>query len=153
MNASSARRAVLGVLALVLVVAGVLQWRFNQKLRDELMATRGELAEAREESARLRQGRLNATTETQSGVDHTEVLKLRNRIAELGRELRQNTDVRNSAGTNKISGATEIQYKYPFLKTAVTNRVPHGQTLVVGGWTSPTGKRAFIFARPALQTT
>lgn len=49
--------------------------------------------------------------------------------------------------------ATEIQkeIKYPFLKAAVTNRVPYGQTLVVGGWASPTGKRAFVIATPALQ--
>src|SRR5687768_10026313 len=156
MNANSARRAVLAVLALVLVGGAILQWRSIHKLRGELMALRNELAQAREESAQLKQGRSNATAEAQSGVDHKELLRLRNRIAELGRELRQNTaDVRKSAGTNKTYAATENekQYKFPFLKTAVTNRVPHGQTLVVGGWTSPTGKRAFVIATPALQTT
>ena len=119
------------------------------------MALRNELAQTREESAQLKQAGSNTTAEAQSSVDQRELLRLRNRIAELGRELLQNTtDVRKSAGTNKTYGATEIQkeIKYPFLKTAVTNRVPYGQTLVVGGWTSPTGKRAFVIATPALQT-
>ena len=156
MNASSARRAVLSILALVLICVGVLQWRHNQKLRGELRWTTSELAQARKENAELKQQRSNITEKTaQSGVGDSEVLRLRNRIAELGRELRQKTtDVRKSAGTNKTYGATEIEegVKYPFLKTAVTNRVPYGQTLVVGGWTSPTGKRAFVIATPALQT-
>src|SRR5687767_6798709 len=156
MNASSARRAVLSILALVLICMGVLQWRHNHRLRGELRQTTSELAQARKENAELKQQRSNMTDKTaHSGVDHSEVLRLRNRIAELGRELRQNTtDVRKSAGTKKTDGATEIEkeIKYPFLKTAVTNRVPYGQTLVVGGWTSPTGQRAFVIATPALQT-
>src|SRR5687767_7185383 len=141
MKRSSANRAGIAVVILVLAGGAILQWRYNQRLRGELMALRNELAQAREESAELKQGRSNTTAESQSGVDHRELLRLRNRIAELGRELRQNTtDVRKSAGTNQTYGATEIEkeIKYPFLKTAVTNRVPFGQTLVVGGWTSPT---------------
>ncbi len=154
MNASSVRHALVGVLALVLLAISIWQWRCNLKLRTELMSTASELAQARDENALSKQQqRPSLTDATQSGMDHTELLRLRNRIAELGRELRQNTtDVRKSAGTNKIYGATETekQYKFPFLKTAVTNRVPNGQTLVVGGWTSPTGKRAFVFATPLL---
>jgi len=153
MKRSSASRAGIAVVILVLAGGAILQWRYNQRLRGELIASRNELAQARQESAQLNQGRSNTTAEAQSSVDNRELLRLRNRIAEMGRQLGyQTADVQKSAGTNKTYGATQTQkqYKYPFLKTAVTNRVPNGQTLVVGGWTSATGKRGFIFATPLL---
>ena len=155
MKQSSASRAGIAAAILVLAGGGILQWRYTHKLRGELVALRNELAQAREESAQLKQGQTTTQVEARP-VDHGELLRLRNRIAELGRELRRNTtDVRHSQAQTKTTGATESesQITYPFLKTAVTNRVPYGQTLVVGGWTSPTGKRAFVFATPALQTT
>src|SRR5688572_14704668 len=155
MKRSSASRAGIAVVILVLAGGVIFQWRYNHKLRGELMALRNELAQTREESAQFKQIGSNTAAEAQSNVDQRELLRLRNRIAELGRELRQNTtNARKSAGTNKTYGTTEIQKEttYPFLKTAVTSRVPHGQTLVVGGWTSPTGKRAFVIATPVLQT-
>jgi len=154
MKRSSVSRAGIAVVILVLAGGAILQWRHNQKLHGELMALRSELAQAREESAQLKEGRSTTTAEA-SGVDPRELLRLRNRIAELGREVRQNSNgVRKIDGTKSKSGTNEVvkTAEYPFLKTAVTNRVPFGQTLIVGGWTSPTGKRAFVIATPALPT-
>src|SRR4051812_3840280 len=100
MKRSSASRAGIAVAILVLAGGAILQWRHSHKLRGELMVLRNELAQAREESAQLQQGRSSTAAEAQSSVDRRELLRLRNRIAELGRELRQNTtDVRKSAGT------------------------------------------------------
>src|SRR2546427_8062846 len=129
MKRSTASRAGIAVVILVLAGGAILQWRYNQRLRGELIASRNELAQARQESAQLKQRASNGTAEAQSTVDNRELLRLRNRIAEMGRQLRhQTTDVQKFAGTNKTDGATENekQYKYPFLKTAVTNRVPNG---------------------------
>ena len=156
MNPGHANRAGISLLILALIGAAVFLWRSNAKLQGELMATRNELAHARDENAHLNQARSNPTPEAQAGVDNREMLRLRNRIAELGRELRQSTtDVRKVAATNTNYAATESekQITFPFLKTAVSNRVPYGQTLVVGGWTSPTGKRAFVIATPTPPTT
>ena len=141
------------VVIAVLSVPLVLLVNQNASLRRELAAVGASTLETAPPSATntgATQARPSSDESRRLRKEHLELLSLRGRVTQLANELRQ----RNAAGTqananpnptSEGKGADSILFT-----AALTNRVPSGNTLVVGGWSSE-GKRDYLLATPAIE--
>ncbi len=81
-------------------------------------------------------------------LEHLELLSLRGRVSQLAAELRQ-AKAAVSPGTGGDPGSGEAPADSILFSAALTNRVPSGNTLVVGGWYQD-GMRGYLLATPTV---
>jgi RNA polymerase sigma factor (sigma-70 family) len=81
--------------------------------------------------------------------EHLELMSLRGRVRQLSDELRQvkasGTQAEPAGSASEASDADSILFS-----ASVTNHVPNGQTLVVGGW-SMNGMRGYLLLTPTIR--
>ncbi len=90
---------------------------------------------------------LNAQEQQRLRLEHLELLSLRGRISQLAAELRRAKGA-VSPTTAAGPGSDQASVDSILFSAALTNRLPSGNTLVVGGW-SREGMRGYLLATPA----
>lgn len=137
-----------------LLAATILLWNENRQLRLEEEALRAAIDQPRAQNVEPASPQIAPDELARLKVTESEVMRLRNQVGLLRRELAQSTTGKAQKGaqeamealtpavTNEVVGAFE---------TKLSTSIPEGQTLAFGGWTIGAGKRAVAFVYPAVQ--
>jgi hypothetical protein len=144
--------ALLTVLALGVATPLVLQHRqvnrlraANQELRTELERVRGERDEFSAANERLR------STAAKAQADQNELARLRGDVSRLRRDLASAMNQPTNGATSRAHSSSppdSAQTRLtPFTGTARVSLEP-GQTLVMGGWPTVSGKRTLALMTP-----
>jgi hypothetical protein len=138
------------LIALLLISAACLVWR-NASLRQELAILRAGAPSPSQTNPNFigaQPGISNEETRRRTR-EHLELLTLRGRIAQLSRELRALTNL-EAAGQTARTGLSESFDNDSILFSAlVTNRIPSGSALVVGGWQNQE-LRTYLVLKPVI---
>ena len=124
----------------------------NQQLREEVK----KVAALTNENARLASGRADPAELERLRDGHTEFLRLRGQVAQLRREVQE-------AKAAAVAAARKVPQSVPeksepgelpveTFTANVTASVGWKQTLVTGGWRTPSGKCAFVLLQPTATT-
>lgn len=142
------------VTAIVLATATVVfQWKEIHQLHTDaagLRSTAERATRLQEENDRLRREAEEQSQEVETEL--SELLRLRNRTAQLAGELQRYkaTSATNSVGNATTASVSEAgQTNEPFF-ISVTNRVSNGQMLVAGGWSRQQGRRTYFLTTPTI---
>ena len=132
-----------------LLITTILLWSENGELRRERQALRAEFDQSRAQYAEPVRPQTRPEELARLKATESEVLRLRNQVGLLRRELAQAQKQPQEAArpglpavTNEVDGAFE---------TKLSTSIPEGQTLAFGGWTTASGKRAVAFVHPDVQ--
>ena len=154
----SAKKFLLAVLvAAAIVVPLALFLRAQRELeagREALRAAAEELAGLRETNAALAKLQVDADEMARLKADHAELLRLRGQSTQMRGELKRLSALetqRATAATNAAAAvaAPEPDASAPFT-ASFTQRVPVGQTLVTGGWSTGPGNRTLLLVTPTV---
>lgn len=130
MTTLKAKHLALTLIAVLLVLTAYLCFR-NIALRNQLEQARlTELSasHAEDTTSGAAEPRITAEDRQRFRKEHLELLSLRGRVAQLSRELRER-DARQVAPVDTPADQDSILFS-----ASVTNRIPLGNTLAVGGW-------------------
>lgn len=140
---------------LLVAVGGLLVWQHNiiHRLQTENASLRqatSELQALRDENARQSQGRIDPAELERLRAGQLELARLRGQVAQLRRQASEVAGKRPAPLFNTPPAATTETAAAPVETFTATTRVavPWKQTLVTGGWTLPSGKRALVFIQP-----
>jgi hypothetical protein len=137
-----------------LLAATILFWNANRQLRLEGAALRAAIDQPRAQNVEPASPEIAPEELARLKAAESEVLRLRNQVGLLRRELAQSTagngqkrpqeamEALTPVATNEVVGAFE---------TKLRASIPEGQTLAFGGWTIGNDKRAVAFVYPAVQ--
>jgi hypothetical protein len=137
-----------------LLTTAILLWNENRELRREQEALRAAVDQPRLQDVESAHPQIAPEDLARLKAAESEVLRLRNQVGLLRRELARGTAAQGQkrpaeatvalspAITNEVGGAFE---------TKLSTSIPEGQTLAFGGWTIGAGKRAVAFVYPAVQ--
>jgi hypothetical protein len=137
-----------------LLAITILLWNENQQLRREEEALRAANDQPRVQNVEPARPQIAPEDLARLKTAESEVLRLRNQVGLLRRELAQSTAAQGQKGalaamealtpavTNEVGGAFE---------TKLSTSIPEGQTLAFGAWTIGADKRAVAFVYPAVQ--
>jgi hypothetical protein len=122
--------------------------------RQALLAATAELAALRETNAALARLQVDAEALARLKADQAELLRLRGQSTQMRGELKRLSALetqRAAAGTNApaTTAAPEPDANAPFT-ASFTQRVPLGQTMVTGGWSTGPGKRTLLLVTPTV---
>jgi RNA polymerase sigma factor (sigma-70 family) len=158
MTASQLKIVLLTVAAVAGITTAVLQHQAAEALRAQnrlLLEQNQGLAQAQEENQRLSNLLAQANSTALSKDQASELLRLRGQVGQLRAGLR---DARaafpsNSLVQNPAPPKTDIAdpASQPFT-AALTARIPTGQTLLTGGWSTAPGKRSFVLMTPVVNS-
>ena len=148
------KTAAVSALALAFAVPLYLQQRAIQSLEAEKVAAR-ERAELALEAARAPAVPPSDAAELERlRREHAELLRLRNEVSRLRQQVAEVAS--KTPPPAKPAEPPPVEAVEPpdpiqvFVATADAT-VPKGQTLVLGGWTTSTGKRVLLFVEPRVQ--
>jgi len=150
--------AVAAVLAAAVTTA-VIQHQSTEKLRAENLALQGqtaELAQLAKENARLSNSLAQSNQQQLGREQMAELLRLRSQAGQLKRDFAAATAAAKARPTapapaQNPPAANEDAGK-PFTAEFAT-RVPTGQSLLTGGWSTTPGMRTFILVTPSAITS
>jgi predicted DNA-binding protein (UPF0251 family) len=134
-----------------LLATTILLWNENRQLRLEEEARRVANDQPRVQNVEPASPQIAPDELARLKAAESEVMRLRNQVGLLRRELSQRTagkgqkeamEVLTPVATNEVVGAFE---------TKLSTSIPEGQTLAFGGWTIGADKRAVAFVYPAVQ--
>jgi hypothetical protein len=137
-----------------LLTTAILLWNENRELRREQQALRAAIDQPRLQDVESAHPPIAPADLARLKAAESEVLRLRNQVGLLRRELAQSTAAQGQkrpaeatvalspAITNEVGGAFE---------TKLSTSIPEGQTLAFGGWTIGADKRVVAFVYPAVQ--
>ena len=137
-----------------LLATTFLLWNENRQLRLEEEALRAAMDQPRVQNVEPASPQIAPDELARLKAAESEVMRLRNQVGLLRRELAQSTSGKGQKGaqeamealtpaaTNEVVGAFE---------TKLSASIPEGQTLAFGGWTIGADKRAVAFVYPAVQ--
>ena len=131
------------------------QQRTLQRLQIENAALRASAAESdrlREENARLVQSQIDPAEIQRLRAGQSELLRLRSEVSQLRQELKekQSAAAKQAAIAKETPPPASDPPVSPVETYLATTRATVGwqQTLVTGGWTMPSGKRALVLIQP-----
>jgi hypothetical protein len=144
------------LIGILLAVGGglfVWQQRVVSQLQNENQALRrlvNELQTLREENARLAKERVDPAELERLRAGQSELIRLRGQVAQLRRQVADAASKRPAPGPETPTAAAVDASAPPVDTFTATAQavVPWKQTLVTGGWTLPSGKRALVFIQP-----
>lgn len=140
----------ISTLIVLLLISAACLVRRNAALRQELASLRAQAPASSQTNTSFigaQPGTLDE--EARRRKEHLELLTLRGRIAQLSRELRARTNSELADQTER-TGLPESTDKDSILFSAlVTNRIPSGSALVVGGWRNQQ-LRAYLVLKPTI---
>jgi hypothetical protein len=137
-----------------LLATTVLLWNENRELRREQETLRAAIDQPRAQNVEPASPEIPPDELARLRAAESEVLRLRNQVCLLRKELAQSTagkgqkrpqgamETLTPAATNEVGEAFE---------TKLSASIPEGQALAFGGWTSGADKRAVAFVYPAVQ--
>ena len=142
--------------AIALVVGlSVWQAQVSRRLkaeRDALSARAAALDELRDENLRLKQTQIEPDELNRLRKNEAELLRLRGETAQLRQQLKTLREAKSSSSAKESASAVPpVEAPAEPVQTFTsTVRVPlaPGQSLVTGGWTLPSGKRAVVLVEP-----
>ena len=141
-------------LGAVLLTTTILLWNENRELRRGQEALRAAIDQPRAQNVEPARPEIAPDELARLKAAESEVLRLRNQVGLLRRELAQSTvgkgqkqpqeamESLTPTATNQVGEAFE---------TKLSTSIPEGQTLAFGGWTIGADKRAVAFVYPAVQ--
>lgn len=138
-------RAALAILLLAIVYLACL----NRGLRSQLRNFRSETIASSQEAAASQAATDKFVDESRRVTtdEHAEVLRLRGQVAQLSRELPDRSPPGHESGLAPTPSVTNSESDTELFTAAMTNSVPSGSLLVVGGWPSD-GKRTYLLLAP-----
>jgi RNA polymerase sigma factor (sigma-70 family) len=158
MTASQLKTVLLAAVAVAGITTAILQHQAAEKIRAQnrqLLEQNQGLAQAQEENQRLSNLLAQANSAALSKDQTSELLRLRGQVGQLRAGLRDaraafpsNSLVQNPAPAKTDMAAPASQ---PFTAT-FTARIPTGQTLLTGGWSTAPGKRSFVLMTPVVNS-
>ena len=148
-------RILVGSVLFLAVVAGLLLWQQkavrsleseNSRLRQATL----ELESLRDENARLAQGRIDPAELERLRAGQSELIRLRGQVAQLRRQVAEAANKRPAPVPENPPAAAPEPSAPPVETYSATAHavVPWKQTLVTGGWTLQSGKRALVLIQP-----
>ena len=138
-----------------LLATTILLWNENQQLRREREALRAAADQPGAQSAEADPAQIAPEELARLKATESEVLRLRNQVSLLRKELAQSKAVQGQKQTTEAAmPLTEtVTNELPGVFEAKLNaRIPEGQTLAFGGWMTESGKRAVAFVYPTVQS-
>lgn len=148
-------RILVGSVLFLAVIAGLLLWQQkavrsleseNSRLRQATL----ELESLRDENARLAQGRIDPAELERLRAGQSELIRLRGQVAQLRRQVAEAANKRPAPvpGTSPAAAAEPSAPPVETYSATAHAVVPWKQTLITGGWTLPSGKRALVLIQP-----
>jgi len=137
-----------------LLITTIVLWNENRELRRAQHVLPSAADQPESQNAEPVQSQISPEELTRLKANESELLRLRNQVGLLRKELAQRTATQGEkrppeaaepaalAVTNGPDGAFEAK---------LSANIPQGQTLAFGGWTTESGKRAVAFVHPAIQ--
>ncbi len=154
MNATQMKTALVGAIALAaLTTALIIEHNSKNRLVQELDQSRAqgrELETLRAENERLQKLEADAAELKRLRADQRELMRLRGEATTLRRRLAESTNA--NAPTNPLQQArSNLVHPSPTVRKfggQASAKVPHGQTLITGGWPTAEGKRLLVMLTP-----
>jgi RNA polymerase sigma factor (sigma-70 family) len=152
LNIMTATKFKLGISALIVAGAAtafVIQHQAQEKLRAENGALTQQIAQLQADNETL-PNRLAVAGDSKSLSDEqmNELLKLRGEVTRLKKESDDATLAARNAVADEVQALQKLG-NLPPIKTYVSTaflRISWNEAIVTGGWKTPSGRRAFVFA-------